>query len=281
MEDPGEIRNSDGGRRALVTGASKGVGLAVVRRLAMEGARIALVARGAEALEAAAEQVRRAGAEAIALRADVSKLDECARVVSETVAAFGGLDLLVNNAGAHVRGTFAELAPADVATMVDVNTRAPLVLIAHALPHLARAQGSIVNVASIAGMAPLPGAAVYSGTKFALRAFSIALREELKDSGVSVSLVSPGPIEDTGFLMDHVEEAADILFAQPMSTADEIAELVIASARDGRRERATPLRTSLLASASYLVPGLRSVFEPMIRRRGARNKARLLERRRR
>ncbi len=266
---------------ALVTGASRGVGLSVSRELVRRGARVALVAPDADALEDAVGELRARGADAVAIVGDVSTPDACARIVRDAVATFGRLDVLVNNAGVHVRGPFGDLDVADVAAMVDVNARAPLVLTAHALPHLRKSRGAVVNVASIAGMAPLPGAAVYSSTKFALRVFSMALAEELRGTGVSVSVVSPGPIIDTGFLMDHVEDAADIVFSQPMSTAAEVADMVIACALDGRRERAKPRATSVLTNISYLMPGLRRVLEPAIRRRGSRAKARILRERER
>jgi short-subunit dehydrogenase len=264
----------------LITGASAGIGAEVVRRFAREGARLALAARRPEPLEAVAREVRELGAEAIAIPTDVGDPAACERLVASTVEALGGLDVLVNDAGAHFRGPFTDVSAREVATMVDVNARAPLVLTSHALPHLKRSRGAIVSVASIAGMAPLPGAAVYSATKFALRAFSLALAEELRGTGVSVSLVSPGPLVDTGFLMEHMEDAADIVFSQPMSTAEEIAEMVVECARDGRRERTKPAATSMLATLSYLLPGLRRAFEPAMKRHGARVKARLLSKRR-
>jgi hypothetical protein len=264
-------------KRVLVTGASAGIGAAAARRFADEGARLALNARRPGPLEELAAELRGRGAEAHVVPADVGRVDDCASLLPRVVEALGGLDVLVNNAGAHFRGPVESRSAEEIATMIDVNVRGPLVLSRLALPHLKRSGGAIVNVASLAGKVPLPDAATYSASKFALRAFSLALAEELRDTDVSVSLVSPGPIIDTGFLMGSLEEAADVVFAQPMSTADEIAALILDSAHDGRRERAKPVSSSVLATAAYLVPGVRRVLEPVMKARGRREKARYQE----
>ncbi len=267
------------GRVVLITGASAGIGAASARRFAEEGARLALVARHEGPLEAIAEELRSRGAETLVVPADVGDLDACRMLVERTADALGGIDVLVNNAGAHFRGAFEMRSPDEIATMIDVNVRAPLVLTSLALPHLRRTGGTIVNVASLAGMVPLPDAATYSASKFALRAFSLALAQELVGTGVASTLVSPGPIIDTGFLMNALDEAADVVFSQPMSTADEIAQMILDSAHDGRLERAKPAASAVMATASYLFPGLRRRLEPVMRARGRREKARYRERR--
>ncbi|MFO7563433.1 MAG: SDR family NAD(P)-dependent oxidoreductase, partial [Enhygromyxa sp.] len=142
------------------------------------------------------------------------------------------------------------------------------------LPHLREQGGFIVNVASLAGKIPLDGAATYSATKFGLRAFSIALAEELRGTEVSVSLVSPGPI-DTGFIMYLLDEVADIVFSQTMCTADEVAQMILACARDARREREFPVGGGKLATLGYLIPGLRRALKPRLERKGAAVKRRL------
>lgn len=267
-------------RVVVITGASEGIGAACARRFAAEGGRLVLAARRPGPLEALADELRRGGVTALAVPTDVGDVAACERLVATTCAELGGLDVLVNNAGAHFRGPVRERSPAEIATMIDVNARAPLVLSRLALDALVASRGAIVNVASIAGMTPLPDAATYSASKFALRAFSIALAEELRGSGVGVSLVSPGPILDTGFLMESLEEAADVVFAQPMSTADEVAALVVECAADRKRERVKPRSSAALATAAYLLPALRRVLEPAMKLKGRRAKARYRKQRR-
>lgn len=261
-------------KSVIITGASEGIGAACARRFVAEGARVVLAARRPGPLETLAAELRGLGAEALVVPTDVADLGACARLVTESERAFGRIDVLVNNAGAHFRGPVAERTPDELATMIDVNARAPIVLSRLALPALRSSRGAIVNVASIAGMTPLPDAATYSASKFALRAFSIALGEELRGTGVGVTLVSPGPILDTGFLMSSLDDAADVVFAQPMSTADEIAALVLDSAADHRRERVKPFSSAMLATAAYLFPGLRRVLAPVMNAKGRRAKER-------
>lgn len=265
---------------ALVTGGSRGIGRAAVLRFAEGGAKVAIAYAGNDAAASeTAQAATGAGAPAVhLLKFDVADPAACAKAVEETIAKLGALHVLVNNAGRHTRGGFGELADADLAAVVDVNLRAPIVLSRRALPHLrASGRGAIVNVASIAGMVPTMGSVVYSATKFGLRAFSLALADELRGSGVTVSCVSPGPV-DTGFIMSELETVSDLTMSQPLSSADDIAALVVACALDGRPERVMPRLSGALATAGYLAPGLRRVLLPVMARRGRRNKQKLRER---
>jgi short-subunit dehydrogenase len=258
------------GRTVLVTGASLGVGRATAHAFHRAGASVVLVARQREALEQAAVGLERA----LVAPADVSDLAAMERVLHDTVERFGGLDGLVNNAGLHHRGAVAKRSPEEIAAMVDVNLRAPLVLSRMALPLLARRGGFIVNVASLAGKVPLDGAATYSATKFGLRAFTYALAEELRGSGVTVSAVSPGPIS-TGFILDKLEEVEDVVFSQDLCSAEDVAAMILACARDGAVERQFPALGGRMATLGYLVPRLRRWMKPLLDRKGARVKARL------
>lgn len=143
---------------------------------------------------------------------------------------------------------------------------------------IASGRGAVVNVASLAGKVPTAGSTVYSATKFGLRGFSMALADELRGTDVTVSCVSPGPV-DTQFIMAELDTVTDLTMSQPLVTADEVAELVVASAIDGKLERATPRLSGALATAGYLAPSLRHALRPMLERRGRRNKQKLRERR--
>ncbi len=263
------------GKVVIITGASRaeGIGAAAARRFADEGASVAITARGAAGLEAVAAGIRERGGQARAFPADLSDPAGCEAMLRAVDEAFGGLDVLVNNAGANARGNVEHQDPAALANIIQVNLVAPIVLTRLALPRLrARGGGSIVQVASIAGQIPLDGEAVYSASKHGLRAFSFALREELAGSTIHIAVVSPGPVE-TGFLLDEIDDVPDIVFANPMSSADQVAALIIQSAADGRRERTIPARTGALARLGAAVPSLRRVLVPAMERRGKSAKA--------
>ncbi|HHH28342.1 MAG TPA: SDR family NAD(P)-dependent oxidoreductase, partial [Polyangiaceae bacterium] len=189
----------------------------------------------------------------------------------------GRLDVLVNNAGFNRRGPVIEQEPRDLAQIIAVNLTAPIVLTRIALPALRVRRGAVVQVASIAGQIPLDDEATYSASKFGLRAFSFALREELRGTGVGVSVVSPGPV-DTGFIREQLDEVPDVVFANPMSTADEVAALVLDSALDRPRERTIPGQTGMLARFAAAFPVVRRIVKPVMEKKGRAAKERFRER---
>ena len=260
---------------AIVTGASAGIGESVARKLAAQGVSVVLAARTAGPLESLADAIEQSGGKALAVPTDVGSHEDQENLIQKTLEAFGQIDIIVNNAGLHHRGLFENVAAMDLAKMVDVNLRGPLVLTHLALPHLRQGGGAVVNVASLAGHLPLPEAATYSATKFGLRALSLALSQELAESGVSFSLVSPGPVA-TGFIMDHLENVSHLTLSQPISTADEIADDVLACIQDGVAERCRPANSGRLAKAAYVLPGIRKFLRPIMERKGKRNKARII-----
>jgi short-subunit dehydrogenase len=263
------------GKVALVTGGSAGIGLAVARKLVAGGTRVALIARGEKTLREAA-----AGLPGMAeiFPTDLMDLNAAADLPRRVIDKMGGLDVLINNAGLHHRGPMLEQTPSALADMVTVNLSAPIVLCRAAAP-LMNAGGSIVNVASLAGMVPARFQATYGATKAGLRAFSKAIRQELRDRRIAVSVVSPGPV-DTGFFGEEIERVADIVFSQPMSTAEEVADAVIACVREGRDEIAVPWLSGKLCTLGYVSPGLMRLLQPTMERRGARAKRAYIERKR-
>lgn len=256
------------GRRALVTGASSGVGEKVARRLCGAGAKVVVAARRGERLQTLADEIG-----ATAIRADVATPAACERLIADAAASLGGLDLLVNNAGIHHRGNFTDQSADNLATMIDVNLRAPVVLCRAAMPWLAKApKAAVVNVGSAAGRMPVVGSATYSAAKAGLRTLTYALAEELRGTSISVSVVSPGPIA-TDFILADIDSVSDLTFSQPMSTAEQIAELVLDCANDSRTERTRPTATRVMTTLGSLFPALPRLLRPLLEARGRRAKA--------
>jgi len=258
-------------KTVIVTGGSEGVGAATARAFAAAGANLVLVARNRKNLEAIAGELRdRARVEIVVM--DVADDDACLNLFKKAQFEFDKVHVLVNNAGYHKRGPVETVSAADIGQMIDVNLRAPLMLCRHAIPYIREAgEGAIINVASLAGRTPVPGAATYSATKFGLRAFTFALAEELVDSGIKLAAVSPGPI-DTGFIMSNIDVVTDLTFSQPLSTADEVATEILKLCSNDKRERSMPPVSGLLTTLTYLWPGIGRIMRPLLERKGRRVK---------
>ena len=179
---------------AVVTGASRGIGLAIAHAFAAHGARVALIARGEESLRRAAVAI---GSSAIPVVCDVSNANAVARAVSVITTAFGGApDALINNAGALTIAPIEHVDPGSFADALDTNLVAPLRFIHAFLPAMkVRRSGHIITIGSIADRVVLPGNASYAASKFGARALHEALRLEARTSGVRATLISPGPVD--------------------------------------------------------------------------------------
>ncbi|HEX4338804.1 MAG TPA: SDR family oxidoreductase [Polyangiaceae bacterium] len=256
------------GKVVIVTGASSGIGAAAARDFAAEGGDVVLVARSAGPLEETAYAIRRSGGKATSMPTDVGDPNAARALLDRVAKEHGGIDVLVNNAGVNYRGAVEDRKPEELAQIISVNLTAPIVMSQAVLPYLRkRGAGTIVNVASLAGHVPLPHEATYAASKWGLRGFSFSLAEELADSNIRVAVVSPGPV-DTGFIMASIADVPDLVFSQPMSTADEIAKLVVDSAADGQRERLPSRASGYLTTVAYLFPKLRQRLTPLLEKRG-------------
>jgi NADP-dependent 3-hydroxy acid dehydrogenase YdfG len=189
------------GTVALVTGASSGIGEATALALAAEGAAVAIAARRTDRLEVLAAKIRADGGTVLVLEADMTQHDEAVGVVERTVAGLGRLDTLVNNAGLMLLGPAVGADTAEWSRMVDINLNALLWCSHAALPHLLiaadqdpRRVADLVNISSVAGRFPRNGSAAYNATKHAVTGFSEALRQEVTQRHVRVSVVEPGAV---------------------------------------------------------------------------------------
>ena len=175
---------------ALVTGGSSGIGLAIARMLKEEGFSLTLASRTAAKVEAAASEL---GAEALA--ADVSKPEDCERVVAEHVDRHGGLDVLVNSAGIGIASRLEDAQLKHVDRQLSINVRGLALVTQAAIPHLRQTKGWIVNLASIAGTGPVPILPIYAATKAAVISLTHSLNEDLDGDGVRAIAICPGFVD--------------------------------------------------------------------------------------
>ncbi|MCK6825500.1 SDR family oxidoreductase [Enterobacter kobei] len=184
------------GKVVVITGASSGIGEATARRLSAAGACVVLGARRLEKLNALAEEITAAGGKVEVAQTDVANLQDIEALVNKAVEVFGRVDVLINNAGIMPNSRLDELRVDDWNRAIDINLKGTLYGIAAALPFMkAQNSGHIINVSSLSGHRVRPTTAVYSATKFAVRAISEGLRMEMTPYNIRSTIISPGPID--------------------------------------------------------------------------------------
>jgi 3-oxoacyl-[acyl-carrier protein] reductase len=184
------------GKIALVTGGSRGIGAAIARRLAADGANVAITyTKGADAAASVVKEIERAGGKAIAIQADATNADASKAAVEKTVATFGRLDVLVNNAGTAIPKTFEETTLEELDRVIDINVRGTFFATQAALKHM-KSGGRIIMIGSCVGeRAMTPGLVPYSATKGAVKMFTQGLSREVGTRGITVNNIQPGPID--------------------------------------------------------------------------------------
>jgi 3-oxoacyl-[acyl-carrier protein] reductase len=184
------------GKTALVTGGSRGIGAAIAKRLAADGANVAITySKGADAAASVVKEIERDGRKAIAIQADGTDAAAVAAAVDKTVAAFGALDVLVNNAGTAIPKTFEETTLEEIDHLIALNIRGTFVATQAALKHM-KSGGRIIMIGSCVGERVMtPGLVPYSATKGAVKMFSQSLSREVGGRGITVNNIQPGPID--------------------------------------------------------------------------------------
>ena len=217
------------GKVALVTGGSRGIGAAIAKRLAAGGADVAITySKGKDAAESVLKEIKHVGRKAIAIQADATDADAVKAAVERSVATFGRLDVLVNNAGTAIPKTFEETTLEELDRVIDINVRGTLVATQAALKHM-KSGGRIITTGSAIGeRVSTPGLVAYAATKGAVKMFTQALSREVGKLGITVNNVQPGPIDT-----DLNPAAGDWAVPQKAATAldrygrvDEVAALV-------------------------------------------------------
>jgi 3-oxoacyl-[acyl-carrier protein] reductase len=184
------------GKTALVTGGSRGIGAAIAKRLAADGASVAITyAKDASAASAVVKAIELGGGKAVAIQADAANVEAVKAAVEKTVATFGQLDVLVNNAGTAIPKTFEETTIEEMDRVIDINVRGTMATTQAALKHM-KSGGRIISIGSAVGdRVQTPGLVAYSATKGAVKIFTQGLSREVGGRGITVNNIQPGPID--------------------------------------------------------------------------------------
>lgn len=254
------------GKSVLITGGSRGLGLALARRFAMEGARLALLARDEDELARACDQIRGIGGEAIPIPCDLLDRGQSLGAIETVVDRFGTIDVLVNNAGIIEVGPLENMRRQDFDKSMNLHFWAPLNLMRQTIPHMRRAGGGrIVNISSIGGKVAVPHMVPYTASKFALVGLSDGFRAELARGGIKVTTVTPGLMR-TGsqvhakFKGNHGAEYTwfSVSSAIPFAAvdADRAAEKIVEACRCGQSSLTIGLPARLAIAGNALFPSL-------------------------
>ncbi len=266
------------GQVVIVTGASAGIGKALALLLASRRAKVAIAARRGDRLEEVAAECRRLGGEALSIPTDVTDEAQCKALVEKTVAAFGRLDMLINNAGLAVSAMFDEFPDLHLFKhTMDVNFYGAVYCTYYALPYLKQTKGRVVAISSLGGKAALPYNSPYIASKYAMHGFYDTLRMELRQHGVSCTVVCPSWVatefHEAQMNKDGVPRGPQgrMYYTKKTMSAERCAELTLRAAYDRRRELLMG-GGGLVVWLKVLAPGLvdwlaiKLFIEPIIRR---------------
>jgi len=245
------------GANAIITGGSRGLGPHIARALAREGMNIALAARDAAKLESVQNEIEALGVRALSVPTDVNQAEDRSRLIERATSELGPIDVLVNNAGVEPTIAFVDIDESAIIDTIQTNLTSCLLLMRLVLPDMvARKRGHVVNIASMAGKIPIPYDSVYSATKFALVGASHAVRSELRGTGVGMSVVCPGFVEEAGMYANTVNETGVAAPAMAGTTKPGlVANAVVRAVKhDVAEVIVTPITGRPIVAAAALVP---------------------------
>jgi NAD(P)-dependent dehydrogenase (short-subunit alcohol dehydrogenase family) len=214
------------GRTVIVTGGSRGIGLALAEGFVLAGAKVVVASRKPDACDGAAEHLRRLGGQAIGVPTHLGNLDDLGGLVQRTVNEFGGIDVLVNNAANPLAQAMGQITPEAWDKSYGVNLRGPLFLVQAALPHMKQSpHAAILNLVSTGAFIFSPGLALYAGAKAALMSYTRSMAAEFVPFGIRVNALAPGPV-DTDMMRNNPQDAIDYMTAtslmKRLGTPDEM-----------------------------------------------------------
>jgi dehydrogenase/reductase SDR family member 7B len=224
----------------IITGGSSGIGRACAESFGKKGSKIVITGRNESNLIEAEQFLKKQNIEVLSIVSDVSKEEDNKHVIEKTIAAFGKIDVLINNAGISMRALLQDADVDVIKKVMDINFYGTVYVTKHALPHILKEKGSIVGISSIAGIRGLPGRTGYSASKFAMQGFMESLRTELLKTGVHVLVACPGftasNIRNTALAADGSMQGESPRDEQKMMSSEEVAEEIYKAVVNRKRD---------------------------------------------
>lgn len=224
----------------IITGSTSGIGKALAEKFGREGAKVVISGRQLDQLHENAASMIKAGAHVHVVPADVSKEEDCKRLIAETISKYGQIDVLINNAGISMRALFSEVSLDVIRQVMDINFWGAVYATKYALPHLLKTQGSVAGVSSIAGKKGLPGRSGYSASKFALEGFLETIRTENLKNNLHVLVACPGftasGIRAKSLSKDGTAQGESPRDEKSMMSAEEVAGKIYLAVKNRKRD---------------------------------------------
>ena len=244
----------------IVTGGSSGIGLACAEAFGKKGAMVIITGRNANRLREAAETLKAKGVSIHYIEADAAREEDNQRMVEEVVSRFGGIDILINNAGISMRALFEELQLDVFRKVMDINFYGTVYATKYALPHLLESKGSIIGISSINGYRGTPARTAYTASKYAMQGFLEALRTEVMKRGVHVLVACPGftasNIRNVALTANGGQQGESPRDEDKMMTAEEVAEEIVKATQKRKRDLVLTTEGKLAVFLNKWVPGL-------------------------
>jgi short-subunit dehydrogenase len=245
----------------IITGASTGIGEALALRYAARGAAVVLTSRRESELGRVAADVRARGGEALVVSADVSIESDCKRIIDTTIATFGRIDTLINNAGITMWATFDSIQDISIVDRImRINYLGAVYCTHHALPHLKASRGRLVGIASLTGLVGVPTRSAYAASKHAMRGFFDSLRIELADTGVTVTMIYPGfvatGIRENATGADGKTSRVNPVDESKVMSVDECTTLTVRAIDQRKREDVMTTKGKLGQWLKLIAPGV-------------------------
>ncbi len=257
---------------AIVTGAGSGIGKAIIKMFADEGAKVVLAGLTEEKIVKYSNELKSKGVDAIAVQTDVRKLEMVKNLIGKTMQKHGRIDIMINNAGIILPADIDASDYTDIDRQIQTNLYGIVYGTKEVIPIMKKQGfGHIVNTSSLAGVVPEPSSAIYSATKFAIRGFDLAVRLELMDTGVSISTLLPDSVETPQLQYEATHNGSPMSFLDKPQTPEAVAQAVKNAILKNRVEVYVPNSQGIVARIALMWPWILPMVWPMLRKTGKKN----------